>query len=114
MAEPGVLILSVDEGDNFKTVTGTITQTVPVGTSLDVIVHHPTEAEFKCESIFFQAEEGVRVDVMEEHREKGRFAVRITNEGTDESAYFDPYHGDAYGGADEVQVTFERRGWVES
>ena len=114
MPEPGIKRFTLLNADNVGSVPGEIIETVGVGSSVDVMVDHSGEAHFLISEIFFQTEEGIRVEIMDEHREDRRFAVRITNEGTDEDEYyFDPYHLDYYGAYALVRVTFERTGWLK-
>ena len=105
------LVTHIEHGDPWLSVNGTITATIPIGDYVDMMVDHSDEGSFLWSEIFCQAEEGIRVDIMAEHRQPERFSLRISNEGVEEG-YFDAYHLDPYYGATDVQVTFIRRGWI--
>jgi len=112
MAEPGRINYTFSRADNAAEVTGEVIETIAVGTYLDVMVDHSTDAEFWCAETTFQTEKGVNIALLYAHHQAGRFAFRISNDGTNENAHFDPYHVAPYGTASEVRVTFARKGFL--
>ena len=103
------IVINFESGDSGASVSGEIVETIAEGDYGDVLVEHSDDAEFWCSEICCQAEEGVRVEVLDEMRAATRFVLRLHNDGSG-GAY--PYYLAPYGGATEVRVTFVRRGFL--